>query len=190
MAPDPSGDLADALRRHAAGDPVARDEIVAAVFEELRTIARRRLRSSALRADALLQTTGLANDAMLRVLAQEQPIVNREQLLALASRFMNWILIDRARARERTPAVAPFGEDTSEHPGISVDVVQLLAVRDAIRELTEFSPSAAEVLSLRSVTGCTIAESAAILGVGHATIERRIGVAREWLRRRLGTSRG
>ena len=190
MDQDTPANFDDALRRHAEGDPTARDEIVAAVFEELRAIARRRLRSSSLQGDALLQTTGLANDAMLRVLAQEQPIANREHLLALAARFMNWILIDHARARERTPTAAPLSDDTSEHPGVSVDVIQLLAVRDAVRELTEFSPSAAEVLSLRSVTGCTIAESAAILGVGHATVERRIGVAREWLRRRLGSSRG
>lgn len=189
--PPPDPDALKALLRECHERvPGARDRLVAAVLDDLRAMARRRLEASRGRHDVLLQPTGLAIDVLLRLLDQQQPIQNRGHLMALAGRFLTRLLIDRERREGRSPIAGPLGDGSEHHPGVEVDVAELATVRDALRELEEFNPLAAHVLVLRGMSGCTIEEAADALGVGHATVERRWQVAKQWLAERLRSEKG
>ena len=67
----------------------------------------------------------------------------------------------------------------------SPDPADVLAVHEALDLLAEKSPRKAELVKLRYFLGCTIAESAEILGIAPATAEEDWSYAKAWLRREL-----
>src|SRR5262245_42244640 len=95
---DASRDVGDLLARWSGGDPDARDAAIRRVYEELRRIARNRLRREG---DLVaLETTELVHEAYLRLAAQNRTQwQNRAHFFAIAARTMRRILVDHARAR-------------------------------------------------------------------------------------------
>jgi RNA polymerase sigma-70 factor, ECF subfamily len=63
--------------------------------------------------------------------------------------------------------------------------VDVLALDEALTRLAELDPRQAQVVELRYFTGSTIQETAHVLGLSHATVEREWRTARLWLRREL-----
>ena len=63
------------------------------------------------------------------------------------------------------------------------DPLELLAVHEELVRLAEKSPRKAELVKLRYFLGCTMAESAQILGIAQATAEEDWTFAKAWLRR-------
>jgi len=63
--------------------------------------------------------------------------------------------------------------------------VDLLALDDALNALEAIKPQHSRVVELRFFGGLTIEETADVLGVSHATVERDWTFARSWLRREL-----
>jgi DNA-directed RNA polymerase specialized sigma24 family protein len=63
------------------------------------------------------------------------------------------------------------------------DPAEVLAIHEALEQLAEKSPRKAELVKLRYFLGCTMAETAQILGVALATAEEDWTYARAWLRR-------
>jgi DNA-directed RNA polymerase specialized sigma24 family protein len=59
-----------------------------------------------------------------------------------------------------------------------------------IPALTVLRPRYAQIVELRYLAGLTIDETAELLNVSHATVEREWGFARAWLRRELQTASG
>src|ERR1035438_2806914 len=94
------------LERLRAGDESALNELVTALYGELRRIAARQLRGE--RPCHTLQTTGLVHEAYLKLLGDNQRgFSDRVHFLAVASRVMRQVLVDYARARatkKREPA--------------------------------------------------------------------------------------
>ncbi len=68
---------------------------------------------------------------------------------------------------------------------INQQAVDLIALDEALGRLAAFSPQQSRIIELRYFGGLTIEETAALLGVSHATVEREWSVARAWLRREL-----
>lgn len=88
------------LERLRGGDPSALDQLTAALYNELRRIAARHLRSE--RPDHTLQTTALVHEAYLKLCGDpRQQFADRVHFLAIASRVMRQVLVDYARARGR-----------------------------------------------------------------------------------------
>jgi RNA polymerase sigma factor (sigma-70 family) len=63
--------------------------------------------------------------------------------------------------------------------------VDLVALDDALKTLAEMSEQQSRIVELRFFGGLTIEETAEVLGVSHATVERDWAVARAWLRREI-----
>ena len=59
------------------------------------------------------------------------------------------------------------------------------AMTDALTRLAELNPRHSEIVELRFFAGVTIEETAEVLGVSHATVEREWRFARAWLHREL-----
>ena len=61
------------------------------------------------------------------------------------------------------------------------DQVDLLALDEALQKLEVEQPSKAQLVKLRYYAGCTLEETAQILGVSRASAQRDWAYARAWL---------
>jgi RNA polymerase sigma factor (TIGR02999 family) len=98
------------LEAASAGDRAALDDVVALLYEELRTLARRQRRRW--RGDHTLDTTGLVHETYLKLVQQQRIATeSRAHFLALASRAMRHILSNYAaerRAQKRGGGLEPI----------------------------------------------------------------------------------
>lgn len=170
------------LAQWRAGDVEARDQLVAALYPELRNLAGRAFRRE--RSDHTLQPTALLNEAWLRMGGAPLPEgMDRRELFTIAARLMREILIDHARGKER--AKRDGGERISLS-GLPVDEttadVDLLDLEAALTRLERIDADKARVVELRYFGGLGIEETADAMDLSPATIKRHWQAARLWLR--------
>ena len=186
-------DITALLIAWGAGDRVALDALVPAVYDALRAQAARALRGEA--AGHTLSTTALVHEAYLRLVDQARVRVeSRAHFYGIAARVMRQILVDHARARGAAKRGGHAGEAT--HPVTLGDAdaatgdaaPEVLAVHEALERLTALDPRRARLVELRYFAGLTIAETAVALGISPATANREWAVASAWLRRGLEDS--
>ena len=169
------------------GDPMAADELLPLVYEELRKLAVDRMGREA--PGQTLQATALVHEAYLRLVGQapEQHWENAGHFFAAAAEAMRRILVERAR-RKRT---RKHGGDRSR-AGVNVDDVassdthdplEVLAVHEVLDRLAAKSPRKAELVKLRYFLGCTMPEAAQVLGIAQSTAEDDWTYAKAWMRR-------
>src|SRR5882672_1580187 len=92
------GQITELLVRMQAGDAGARDALFAASYEEVRRLARSRLRDAG--RNTVLETTPLVHESYLRfVRADELRAEDRRGFFANASQVMRSVIIDSARER-------------------------------------------------------------------------------------------
>ena len=169
------------------GDQSALDKLMPVVYDELRRLASNYLRHE--RAGHTLQPTALVNEAYLKLVDQRKAHwQNRAQFFGVAAQLMRRILVDHARVRQ---AQKRGGSDRQQLSLSHVDQVaekpdvDLLALHEAMNELAELDPQQSRIVELRFFGGLTIEETAEVLGISHATVERDWTLARAWLRREL-----
>jgi len=101
---------------------------------------------------------------------------------------MRRILVDHAR---RHQAEKRGGSDqqrlsiTSAEELLAQPAVDLLALNEALEELSQMDPQQGRIVELKFFGGLSIDETAEVLSIGHATVEREWKSARAWLRRQL-----
>jgi len=181
------------LRAWHEGDEDALGRLVPLVYQELRRVARARLRAEA--PGHILQTTALVHEAYLRLVQLNRMSVrDRAHLLSLAARLMRQVLVDFARKRRTVkrggdPILVSLSDVSVPGDAPALDV---LALDEALGELTTVDPRLSQVVDLKFFAGLTISDAAEALGVSTATVERDWTVARAWLYERLsrGPSRG
>lgn len=170
------------------GDNGALSELMPLVYEELRRLARSYLRSQ--RQNHTLEPTALVHEAYVRLTVQQNvSLQNRAQFFGLAATMMRNLLVDHARLRgaakrggSQSLLSLSKADRLSTKPG-----VDLVALDDALKELAAIKPEHSRVVELRFFGGLTIEETAEVLGVSHATVERNWSFARSWLRRQMST---
>src|SRR5215467_10598971 len=100
MNSDEGTDVTKLLLAWNNGDPSALDRLMPVVYDELRRLARRQMRSE--NPGHTLQATALVNDAYLRLVDQTRVNwQNRAQFFAVAAQVIRRVLGDHARARHR-----------------------------------------------------------------------------------------
>lgn len=187
MAPSPGHDVTTLLHAWAAGDLDARERAFALVYAELRRHAAAQLRRE--RPGHTLQPTALVHEAYIRLVDQNRADwQNRAQFLAVASRMMRRILVDRARARhagKRGGHAARVSLDDAAGvpaPDAGVDLLDLDAALD---RLAAFDPRKSHIAELRFFGGLSLEETGHVLKVSAKTVERDWQAARAWLYRAL-----
>jgi len=184
--------VTDLLLAWGRGDPRAQSALMDAVYEDLRRMARRRLRAE--RECESLDATGLVHEAYLRLVTQERvQWQNRAQFFALAARIMRRVLVDHARARGATKRGREAIAVTLSDAGLGMRAsttcdplsVDVLALEAALARLKELGPRHSELVELRYFGGLSIAEAAEVLEVSTATAKRDWALARAWLYREL-----
>lgn len=161
-------------------------ELLPAVYDELRALARRFLARE--RPNHSLQPTALVHEAYERLTKQRGTgFVSRAHFLAIAARMMRRILVDHARRRnanrrgggglaitlEDDLAVSPEGE------------VDLLAIHEALEELSRLDARQARIVELRFFGGLSVEETAGILGISTPTVKRDWQTSKLFLRHAL-----
>ncbi|MDX2044926.1 MAG: sigma-70 family RNA polymerase sigma factor [Acidobacteriota bacterium] len=168
------------------GDRTALDRLLPMVYGELRRLAQSYLRRQ--RNNFSLQPTMLVHEAYLKLVNQEHVNwQNRAQFFGLSAKIMRDLMVDHAR---RTHAAKRGGDNyalslsEADRLGQSRDL-DLLALDEAMTELAKFKPRHCQIIELRFFGGLTIEETAEVLAISHATVERDWNFARTWLYRQL-----
>lgn len=188
--------LTDLLRRASGGNRAAFDDLLGAVYAELKTLAHARLGLE--RAGHTLNTTALVHETYLRLIQQDRvEWQSRAHFFAIASSAMRQILIDYARTRQAakrgggaTHLPLDEGHELSidEHFFADGRAEELLALNDALDRLARFDERGAKVVQYRFFGGLTNRETADVLGASEVTIRRAWTMAKTWLRAELNPS--
>jgi RNA polymerase sigma factor (TIGR02999 family) len=176
------------LKAWSDGDSEAADQLIALVYDELRRQAARYL--SRERGDHTLRPTALVNEAYLRLVRQRRVVwQDRGQFFAVAATVMRRLLVDYARQEGASKRGGSFRtvslEDGDEVSIAAAPDVDIIALNDALVELSAIDPQRARMIELRFFAGLTTEETAEALGVSTATVTRGWRLARAWLHRRL-----
>jgi RNA polymerase sigma-70 factor, ECF subfamily len=178
------------LARWSEGDVKALDRLMPLVYDELRRLAASYLRRE--RREHTLQPTALVNEVFLKFSDQRSMTwQNRAQFFGVAAQLMRRILVDHARAHYSSKRggdrfcvslrnVAAFGAEPD---------ADLLALHDVLNRLEEIDPDQARIVELRFFGGLTIKETAEVMGISHATVEREWRTAKAFLKRELTRTR-
>ncbi len=180
------GGITQLLLRWSEGDSSAREKLMPLVYEELRRLAAKYLRRE--RLNHTLQPTALVNEAYLRLIDQQKvEWQNRAQFFGLAAKLMRNILVDHARSHQAAKRGGEqYSVSLSRADQVSAaSVVDLVALHETLERLTTHDPQKSNIVELRFFGGLTIEETAEVLDISHATVERDWKMARAWLRREL-----
>jgi RNA polymerase sigma factor (TIGR02999 family) len=169
------------------GDQAALEKLMPLVYNELRRLASNYLRRE--RASHTLQPTALVNEAYLKLVDQRNAKwQNRAHFFGISAQLMRRILVDHARqhqAAKRGGSNQKRLSITSAEQVAPQPEIDLLALNEALDELAKMDPQQGRIVELKFFGGLSIEETAEVLGVGHATVERDWKLARAWLRRQL-----
>jgi RNA polymerase sigma factor (TIGR02999 family) len=186
MATRSAEGITQLLARWSNGEEKALDELLPLVYDELHRLAVTYLRRE--RREHTLQPTALVNELFLKFSEQHSMSwQNRAQFFGVAAQIMRRILVDHARAHFADKRggdrfcvslrnIAAFGAEPD---------ADLLALHDALNKLAEIDPTQARIVELRFFGGLTIKETAEVMGISHATVEREWKIAKAYLKREL-----
>lgn len=183
-------DVTQLLRSWRSGDDDARDRLFEHVYGALHAMASARVRGSG---DITLRPTVLVHDALLRLMEGEYVLNDRAHFLALAALKMRAVLVDHARARGAIKrgsgalnlTLSHADSETLAASDGSRDVVDVLALHQALEDLAAHEPRAARAVEMAYFSGMSQVEIGVVLEVSVPTVERDLRFARAWLNRRL-----
>jgi len=161
--------------------PNGMDALVSQAYEELRRLASAVRRSGA---GPTLNPTALVHEAWLRLARSPGlEVVSEQHFKNLAARAMRRVLVDAARARQAAKrgggeALVTFDEGLIPGASAADDVI---ALDRALDELARLRPRQAAVVESRFFGGLDVRETASLLEVSEATVEREWRAARAWL---------
>jgi RNA polymerase sigma factor (TIGR02999 family) len=169
------------------GDPVAAEQLLPLVYDELRQLAAQRLAEE--KPGQTLQPTALVHEAYLRLVGGEAPQRwdGRRHFFAAAAEAMRRILVENARRKRsakhgggRTRVdldEAPIAGGEPRH--------DLLDLDEVLDQLAEADPRAAELVKLRFFAGLTGDQAAEVLGIAPRSADLLWAYARAWLFEKL-----
>jgi RNA polymerase sigma factor (TIGR02999 family) len=176
-----SNEVTELLIDWSNGDKAAYDRLVPLVHDELHRLAHRYM--SRERPGHTLQTTALVDEAYVRLVDKKVQWQNRGHFFAIAARVMRHILVDHARAHasQRRGGGAQKFELNEAMVMARERGAELVALDEALRQLTAFDERKARVVELRFFGGLTVNETAQVLGISSNTVDRDWSTARAWL---------
>lgn len=132
--------------------------------------------------DHTLDPTGLANEAILRLLKCDLGTIRNEgHFLAMGAEAMRQVLVDHARAKRSSKrgggARRLEMRDEPDLAALDAEPEQVIAAHEALAALESSDAEAANMVKLRLFAAIPPEEVAALLGVSRRTLERRLRFA-------------
>lgn len=163
------------------GSQQAIETLIPVVYAELRRLAAYYMRRE--RPDHSLQATALVHEAYLRLAGpQSKDWQNRAHFFAVAAQVMRNLLVDHARARQRSKRdggiLLRLDDQLTLAAAASED---LPAVDDALNSLSKVAPRPARIVEMRYFGGLSVEEIAAVLDISDRTVRREWQMAKAWL---------
>jgi RNA polymerase sigma factor (TIGR02999 family) len=185
------GDITLLLQR-AKSDPSGCDELLEAVYGELRRIGGAKMARES--PGHTLQATALVHEAWLRLVDEEgrANFDNRAHFFSAAAEAMRRILVDRARSKDRAKrgcGAEHVDVDDLEIAAPTPKSGELLAVHDALDALAAHDARKADVVKLHYFVGLSFEETAEVLGISVPTANRDWAFARAWLHQEISGTR-
>lgn len=177
--------ITEILDRIANGQEAAIDQLVPMVYDQMRAIARNAVRGEGAGG---CEPTELVHEAYMRLVGNENLAwESRTHFYAACSVVIRRILVDQARSRNRKKRGGDFQRVDFEvaepqTTGLSID---LLALDEALIELSKLSPRQAKLVELRFFGGLTETEAAEMLGISRRTAAGDWAIAKAWLLRKI-----
>ena len=167
------------------GNTLALENLIALVYDDLRRLAKRYLRSE--RRGHTLQTAALVNETYLRLLSQQQTNwQDRAHFFGVAARIMRHLLIDHARtrlyARRNANNQITLDDSLVAAPEKSFD---LFVLDEALERLAAIDSRKARIVELRYFIGLSVEETAEALEISGITVKREWLKAKAWLFREM-----
>ncbi len=189
MTPSDQAVLDELLARWNEGDPEAPAEALPLVYKELRRIAVGFFKRE--RASHTLQATAIVHEAYIQLVERRGlQWRNRSHFVGLTANLMRRILVDYARHR----SVAKRGGGQPCLTLLEAEAlpasrpIDLMALDDALTDLSGFDAQKAAIVELRFFGGLTNEEVASFLSISRTTVVREWRRARAWLYRELQTT--
>ncbi len=179
-------DVTGLLQDWRNGDKAALEKLTPLVYDELRRLANRYLRSE--RKDHTLQGTALVHEAYMKMVGYtDLEWQSRAHFFGVAARIMRQILIDHARKHKagrrgggkqnlNLEEVAIFSAERAS---------SLVALDDALESLAAFDPLKGRIIELRYFGGLSIEEIGEVEAVSASTVKRHMRMAEAWLHREI-----
>ena len=191
--PSPSDTVDHLLLQLAEGDREAFNKLLPLIYDELHHLAglhRRRWTG-----DETLNTTAIVHEAYLRLAGTPEPAWrNQPHFMAVASRAMRHILLDRAKQQQRqkrggSQARIPLHEvEAAIKSGADAADARadaLIALDAALRRLEQHDARQSRIVECRFFGGMSIEQTGDALGISPATVKRGWAMAQAWLHREL-----
>jgi RNA polymerase sigma factor (TIGR02999 family) len=170
----------------ATGDARANEWRFAALYGELRQLAERQLRRSAV---ASISPTTLLHEAYLGMAGLNAVFPDRQRFLGYAARVMRGVIIDFVRERRALKRGAGYHitqlpTEIAQEEGLQLSG-DLSRLSDVLDDLARHEPLLAEIVDLRYFCGFTFEDIAAQRGSSTRTVQRDWEKARVLLFQRL-----
>ena len=163
------------------GDERAAELLSPLLYQELRRLARSYMKRE--RPGHTLQSTALVHEAYLRLVDQRVEWKSRAHFFGIAAQIMRRILVDHAKknsAKKRGAGAQVLSLD--EPLAISKEPRKdLIALDEALGRLAKSDPQRGRIVELRFFAGLSNEESARVLDISPATVQRQWAGARAWL---------
>ena len=171
------------------GDQEALAQLTPLVYRELHRLAHGYLAGE--RRGHVLQTTGLVNEAFVRLIdGQQVEGQNRAHFFGVAATLMRHILVQFAREQQAAKRGGQALQvSLSEAAAVSIRPnLDLVALDDALTTLEKLDPRQARIVELRFFAGLTLDEAAEVVRVSVSSVRRDWRIAQAWLRQQLSAT--
>jgi RNA polymerase sigma factor (TIGR02999 family) len=190
LQPD-KGEITLLLGKWKDGEASAFEELMPLVYPHLRQVAAAYIRRE--RNPDLLQGTALVHELYLRLLNQKKAAwEDRRHFYTFSARVMRLILIDHAR--EAQAQMRGGGQErvllSDDLAWVNIGSPEMLDLNRALDELSTLDAGKVQMVELRYFLGCTAEETADLMQVSKATVDRELRFVKSWLYRRIGPGAG
>jgi RNA polymerase sigma factor (TIGR02999 family) len=177
-------DVTHILSQIEFGNPIAAQQLLPLVYEELRRLAAAKLAHE--QPGQTLQATALVHEAYIRLVDVEkaQHWNSVGHFFAAAAEAMRRILVDQARRKQSYKRGGQRCRVSLESAdvGLATDAGELLDIDEALTHLAAEDPEAARLIQLRYFAGLSIEDAAELVGLSRSTAYEHWSYARARLK--------
>ena len=185
MTPAP-GEVTQLLFKWKNGEPDAFEQLVPLVYPHLREVAAAYIRRE--QRPGVMQATALVHELYLRLVNQKKADwADRQHFYTFSAKIMRMILTDHARSgdAQKRGGGAEHIPLSDQLPWVEIGGEDMIELNRALDDLNNIDAEKVKLIELRFFLGCTAEETAAILNVSKATVDRDLKFVKSWLYRRM-----